>query len=175
VNPYRILDRKYKGENVGRHRSRWEDNTVVQIWPGLIKACLHTVSPGHIWTNVLRSYSLVNISGLPRNFVRGGVQKIQLRTEGRENGVLGTVAPLSGVPLNLQMSETRILIRLLRMYLPRNWEFGSAFSKLRNFGGGGLNIPTPPPRYATGQCVCRLMTFVVSQNILCGVDSSGLG
>jgi hypothetical protein len=33
------------------------------------------------------------------------------------------------------MNETRILIRLLRMYFPRNWEFGSALSKLRNFGG----------------------------------------
>jgi hypothetical protein len=32
-------------------------------------------------------------SGVPRNFVRGGVQQIQLRTEGRENGDLGVVAP----------------------------------------------------------------------------------
>jgi hypothetical protein len=29
------------------------------------------------------------------------------------------------------------------MYFPRNWEFGSALSKLRNFGGGGLNPPNP--------------------------------
>jgi hypothetical protein len=27
------------------------------------------------------------------------------------------------------------------MYVPRNWEFGSALSKLRNFGG--VNAPTP--------------------------------
>jgi hypothetical protein len=34
------------------------------------------------------------------------------------------------------------------MYFPRNWEFGSAVSKLRNLGeGGGLN--PNPPRYAT--------------------------
>jgi hypothetical protein len=59
------------------------------------------------------------------------------------NGDLGAVAPQSGVPLNFQMSETRILIRLLRIYFPRNWEFGSALSKLLNFGGG-FN-----PRYAT--------------------------
>jgi hypothetical protein len=65
-----------------------------------------------------------------------GVQQIQLRIEGRENGDLGAVAPLAGVPLNLQMSETRILIRLLRMYIPRNREFSSALAKLRNFGGG---------------------------------------
>jgi hypothetical protein len=28
----------------------------------------------------------------------------------------------------------RIVIRLLRMYIPWNWEFGSALAKLRNFG-----------------------------------------
>jgi hypothetical protein len=49
------------------------------------------------------------------------------------------------------MSETRILISLLWMYFTRNWEFGSALSKLRNFGGGGeVEIPkTLPPPYAT--------------------------
>ena len=37
----------------------------------------------------------VQPSGVPRNFVRrgGGVQQIQLRTEDRENGDLGAVAP----------------------------------------------------------------------------------
>jgi hypothetical protein len=35
------------------------------------------------------------------------------------------------------MNEPHILIRLLRMYIPRNWEFGSALVKLRKFGGGG--------------------------------------
>jgi hypothetical protein len=35
-----------------------------------------------------------------------GPQQIQLRTEARENGDLGAVAPLSGVKVNLQMSET---------------------------------------------------------------------
>jgi hypothetical protein len=62
-----------------------------------------------------------------------------LRTEGRENGDLG--APYSGVPLNLQRSEIHILIRLLQMYFPRNWEFGSAWSKLRTFGGGDVEHP----------------------------------
>jgi hypothetical protein len=33
---------------------------------------------------------------------------------------------------------------------PRNWEFGSALSKLRNLGGGGIEHPQPP-RYATGR------------------------
>ena len=43
-----------------------------------------------------------------------------------------------------KMSESRILVRLLRMYFPRNWEFGSALSKLRNFRGGGFERPKPP-------------------------------
>jgi len=34
----------------------------------------------------------VNSSGVPRNFVRGGVQQIQLRIEDRENGNLEAVA-----------------------------------------------------------------------------------
>jgi hypothetical protein len=34
------------------------------------------------------------------------------------------------------------------MYIPRNWEFGSVLTKLRNFGGGGMKLPNPP-RYAT--------------------------
>ena len=44
-----------------------------------------------------------------------------------------------------KMSESRILVRLLRMYFPRNWEFGSALSKLRNFGGGFEHPKQPPP------------------------------
>jgi hypothetical protein len=84
-------------------------------------------------------------------FRRGRAQQIKLRTEGRESGDLGAVAPQSGVPLNLKMNETRIVIRLLRMYIPRNWEFGSALEKLRNFGGFEhpnplrYATPTPPP------------------------------
>ena len=35
----------------------------------------------------------VNTSGVPRNFVWGGVQQIQLRTQDRENGDLGAVGP----------------------------------------------------------------------------------
>jgi hypothetical protein len=30
-------------------------------------------------------------------------------------------------------------------YIPRNWEFTSAFSKLRNFGEGGVEPHKPPP------------------------------
>jgi hypothetical protein len=83
----------------------------------------------------------------------GVVQQISLRIQGRENGELGAVAPQSGVPLNLQINETHILIRLLRMCIPRNWEFGSALAKLRNFELG-LNPQTPSPlRYTTALAV----------------------
>jgi hypothetical protein len=47
------------------------------------------------------------------------------------------------------MSETRTLIRLLRIYFPRISEFGPA-SEFR--GGGGYN-PQTPPRYATGYVI----------------------
>jgi hypothetical protein len=75
----------------------------------------------------------------------GGVQQNQLRTEGRENGDLRAVAHWSGVPLNLQMSETHNLMRLLGTYVPRKSEFRSGLSKLRNFKwGGGLEPPNLP-------------------------------
>jgi hypothetical protein len=76
-------------------------------------------------------------------FFSGWVQQIKLRSEDTENGDLGAVAPYSGVPLNLQMNETRILIRLLQMYIPRNWELGTALAKLRNFRGGLNPLSTP--------------------------------
>jgi hypothetical protein len=40
------------------------------------------------------------------------------------------------------MNETRIMITLLRVYILRNWEFGSALSKLRNFREG-VEHPNP--------------------------------
>jgi hypothetical protein len=96
-------------------------------------------------------FESVLASGVSRNFFVGrGVQQIQLRTEGRENGDLGAVAPYSGVPLNSQMSKNHVLIRLLRMYFLRNREFGWALSKLRNFGAGARLNAINPPRYATG-------------------------
>jgi hypothetical protein len=48
-----------------------------------------------LWFN---DFGLYDISGVPRKFFRGRegggcFQQIQLRTEGRENGDLGVVAP----------------------------------------------------------------------------------
>ena len=39
------------------------------------------------------SWRVLTSSGVPRNFFWGGVQQIQLRTENREDGDLGAVAP----------------------------------------------------------------------------------
>ena len=56
------------------------------------------------------------------------------------------------------MSESHILVRLLRIQFPRNWEFGSALSKLRNFGGfepPPLGTPLPESQRASS-CVIKL-------------------
>jgi hypothetical protein len=66
---------------------------------------------------------------LERNNVRGNTADLPT-----QEFFAGGFTP--GIPPNLQMNETHILIRLLRMYIPRKWEFGSALAKLRNFGGG---------------------------------------
>ena len=55
-----------------------------------------------------------NISGVPRNFVRGGVQQIQLRTEDRENGDLGGGSPLvrgSGGSCNLVQVISFLIVK----------------------------------------------------------------
>jgi hypothetical protein len=57
------------------------------------------------------------------------------------------------------MNETHILIRLLRMYIPRNWEFGSALAKLRNFGGGG-GFESPPKTPYFGTPLLHVTKFI---------------
>jgi hypothetical protein len=47
--------------------------------------------------------------------------------------------------LILQRNKTCFLITLLRMYIPRNSELGSALSKRWNFGGD-----PPPPGFGLG-------------------------
>jgi hypothetical protein len=64
-----------------------------------------SVAKGYTGTLSRLNYRSFSLSGVPRNFVVGA-QQIQLRTEGRENGDLGAVAPQSGVPLNLQPGST---------------------------------------------------------------------
>jgi hypothetical protein len=62
------------------------------------------------------------------------------------------------------MSKSRILVRLLRMYFPRNWEFGSALSKLRNFGG--VRTPQPPPPLGTPLLIPITSTVTNASNIV---------
>jgi hypothetical protein len=57
------------------------------------------------------------------------------------------VVSYSGVSLDLQLRKSRILIRLLWMYIQLNCEFSSALSKFRNFGGGGGGFNPPKPRW----------------------------
>ena len=52
-----------------------------------------TFATGNGSTTLRYELKEVVFSGVPRNFVRGGVQQIQLRKEDRENGDLGSVAP----------------------------------------------------------------------------------
>jgi hypothetical protein len=83
----------------------------------------------------------------------------------QREGDLGEVAPLSGFPLNLQMSETHILIRLLQMYFPQNWEFGSALSKFLYFNRVVFEPPKPPSVHHWmvpdhGFCHCYMHTHV---------------
>jgi hypothetical protein len=77
----------------------------------------------------------------PGTFSGGSTNSVDDR--GRREWGSGGGTPQSGVPLILQMGEIRILIWLLWMYFPRKWEFGSDLSKLRNFGGGGVNLQSP--------------------------------
>jgi hypothetical protein len=79
--------------------------------------------------------------------ILGGYKNSVEDREQREWGS-GGGSPQSGVPLNLQMSETRILIRLLRMYFLRNREFGLAWL-CQYFGISGRVRFVPPLRYAT--------------------------
>jgi len=48
---------------------------------------------GHIHVVIMLTNLALIYSGVPRNFFRGGVQQIHLRTEDREDGDLGVVVP----------------------------------------------------------------------------------
>ena len=69
-----------------------------------------------------------------------------------KNTIVGVIA---GGEMS-EMSESHILVRLLRMCFPQNWEFGSALSRLGYFRGGGFEHPKPPPRYATAAKLCQV-------------------
>jgi len=56
---------------------------------------LENLSVGPIWENIKNHFGTVAYPGIL--FGEGGVRQIQLRTEDRDNGDLGAVAPKSGV------------------------------------------------------------------------------
>jgi hypothetical protein len=62
------------------------------------------------------------------------------------------------------MEEPRILIRLLWVYFTRNWEFGSALSKLQNFGGGGGGFLTQPPPKTPQSTPMALRLFILRED-----------
>jgi hypothetical protein len=78
----------------------------------------------------------------------GGVQQTQLRTEGRENGGLGSGSPLVRGSAQFAIRFDFVTLsgcrELLGMYFSLKWEFGSALSKLRNLGGEGVEHPKHP-------------------------------
>jgi hypothetical protein len=88
--------------------------------------------------------SYFHASGLPRNFVRGcPTNSVEYRGQ-RERGS-GGGSPLVRGSTQFANEWNPILIRLLRIYFPRNWEFGSALSKLWNLGGIWTTQTPPPP------------------------------
>jgi hypothetical protein len=121
--------------NFLHHCDKFRSQTIIYFLPGAYKMERRKLGP----------------SGIPRNFFRKGSAN-SFEDRGQRERRSGGGSPLFRVPLNLQTSELRIVIRLLRMYFPRNWKFGSALPKFRSFGGD-LNTPTPldtplvgPPR-----------------------------
>jgi hypothetical protein len=78
-------------------------------------------------------------------FGEGWFGKFSWGQRAERTGIWGQEPPSLGFALNLQISETRILIRLLRMYFQLNWEFGSALSKFWNFDVWGVFETTKPP------------------------------
>jgi hypothetical protein len=45
-------------ESWERYMQQWPKYKVVQIWPGQTVTCLHTNSPGHIWTTLYNKPSV---------------------------------------------------------------------------------------------------------------------
>jgi hypothetical protein len=85
---------------------------------------------------------------------RGGCSTNSVEDRGQRERGSGGGSPLvrgsAQFPIRFSFVKLSGCRGLLRIYFPWNWEFGSALSKLRYFGGGGLNTPTPP-RYATAE------------------------
>jgi hypothetical protein len=65
----------------------------------------------------------------PGIFSGGGGSTNSVEDRGQREWGSGRGSPLVRGSTQFQMNETHILVRLLRMYIPQNWEFGSALAK----------------------------------------------
>jgi hypothetical protein len=81
-------------------------------------------------------------------FFSGGVQQIQLRTEGRQNGDLGAVAPSEGFNSICKWAKLVFWLGCYRCIFHEIWP---SFLKTSEFRGGGFEPPKHPPGYASGQ------------------------
>jgi hypothetical protein len=89
-------------------------------------------------------------------FSGGGGSTISVEDRGHWEREFWGSSPLVRGSTLFANGWTRILIRLLQMYFPQNREFGSALSKLWNFGGGeGVEHPKPSPS------VCHCLWYVL--------------
>jgi hypothetical protein len=96
-----------------------------------------------------------HISGVTRNFVRGGgLNKFSWRQRTERTGMWGAVAPYSGV-LEAAVIWYKKFISYSNIFLIfgtlRLFRLGFVTtSEFRGGGGGGVKHPKPLPRYATG-------------------------
>jgi hypothetical protein len=83
------------------------------------------------------------ISGVPRNFVRGGggVQQNHLKTEGRENGDLGAVTPSQGFRSICKWMKPTFLLGCFGYIFHRTKNSAQLCQNFRIWGGWGLNPP----------------------------------
>jgi hypothetical protein len=111
------------------HRQTWYSDDTLNVRKFLSTLMRHRIK----WTGD-KAPSILNL----------GITSVHIGPESLESW---PIAPKSEVPLNSQMSETSILIRLLWIIFHG---IGNSAQLCQNFGiSGGLN-PSNPPRYATG-------------------------
>jgi hypothetical protein len=107
-------------------------------------------------------------SSVPRNFFRwgGGVQQIQLRTEGRENGDLGAVAPSKGFHSICKWAKPVFWLGCYRCIFHRTGNLAQLFQNFGISGGGGVwTPPNHPPGYAS-DCWCSLIILIFTFQLL---------
>jgi hypothetical protein len=97
-----------------------------------------------------------------QNFFSGGGSTNSIEDRGHREQGSGAVTPQSGVPPNLQLGETRILIRLLKSIFHGT---GNSARLCQNFGiiSGGFEPPKPPSGYASELNVYFLLRSLIER------------